>query len=245
MSVVLTGTECLYCTYNGHSLNYPFSFSAWFKYGSEKTASETIVSLDANTNTVMNLALVRGAVAGDPGAVGTYASVGGWGFANSANTSAGSWYHILVVFAAANSRSAYINGGSKATDTTNLAAAGCNNLSIGARYGAPGGSAADLIFTGNIAEVAIWHSALSDANAVSLAALTSPLTIDAANLDEYWSLLGDANTDMESGGTNLSNVNSPSFDAGTHPSAGGGGGSGRLVNGGLVNSGLVCGGLIG
>lgn len=214
MSVSLDGsTQYLYAAWSGHGGAYPFSISAWIKADLD-TANQVVASVDQGDSGGVNQLYIDGATAGDPVGAGTYVS--GWGIAStSTGFTKETWHHICAVFAAANDRRVYIDGGSKGTDATNKSGAGSYELSIGCRYGHPGGSAPAALFDGRIAEVAIWTSALSDANVVSLAGGAAADTVDSGNLDEYWWLYEDA--DSNNSGTNLTEVGSPTYSTGDHP----------------------------
>lgn len=109
----------------------------------------------------------------------------------SAQTGTGTintWMHACAVFAAANSRAAYVNGGDKGTNTTSRTPSGMNTWAIG-RVPA---STPLRYFSGRIAEVGVWNVALTDAEVAALGAGVSPLMIRPASLYLYVPMLGQA-----------------------------------------------------
>jgi hypothetical protein len=132
-------------------------------------------------NTTSNLALVSingegspsqdryglfalGANAGDPLRADTN------GTTNAQTTvgfQASTWQHAAGVWAAANSRTIYLNGGNSVTDVRTAVPSGLVATNIGARFlnGAYG-----LFMAGLIAEVGIWSAALTADEIASLAA---------------------------------------------------------------------------
>lgn len=99
------------------------------------------------------------------------------------------WNHGCAVFAAANSRSVYLNGGGKTTNTTLRNVTGLANITIGAGISAGGalGQFSDAL----IAEVGIWNIALTDIEIVSLARGMTCNKIKPQNLVFYAPLIRD------------------------------------------------------
>ena len=122
----------------------------------------------------------------------------------------GGWHHLCGVFASASSRSAYLDGGAKATITDTITPSGIDKTSIG-RIGdsTPAG-----YFEGKIAEVGIWNAALTDAEVAILAKGYSPLLVRPQSLVFYAPLIRDEDRDIV-GGLALTPVNTPSIAA--HP----------------------------
>jgi len=118
------------------------------------------------------------------------------------------WQHLCCVFPSSASRSAFVNGGNKGTNSTSVSISGLDRTCIG-RFGdaSPSG-----YFDGPIAEAAVWDAALTDAEVASLAAGFSPLLIRPANLVAYWPLVRDADIDIV-GGYDLTAYNSPTVAA--------------------------------
>lgn len=88
---------------------------------------------------------------------------------NGASTSitypTSTWFSGAGVFSAANSRTAYLDGGSSGTDTTNIVTQNLTQIRIGALIISIG--LVDYA-DGDIAEVAIWNVVLTDGEIASL-----------------------------------------------------------------------------
>lgn len=106
---------------------------------------------------------------------------------SSTTISTGTWFHGCVVFASSTSRSAYLNGGSKGTNTTarTPTAANINRTSIGGGDG----SSFTAAFNGEVAEVGYWNAALDDAEVASLAAGVPPSSVRPQSLIAYLPLI--------------------------------------------------------
>lgn len=216
MALVLDGsTQYLYnSSWSPHGGAYPFSVSGWF-YTTDMAQSASLVSID-NNNPAGPVNLCQffgpGTSPDDPLRVGTY--LGAWGIvATTTGATTGTWHHFTAVWASATDRRIFIDGGSKGTNTDSRNGGGTYNVCIGCRYGVPSGAAVDLLFDGKLAHIGIWTSALSDANAASLAGGALPTAVDASNLEDYWALISDSNSDGGNTGSTLTEVGTPSFDA--------------------------------
>src|SRR3990167_4808445 len=146
----------------------PLTLACWFM-SDDLTIAQTLISLSstpASTAHVFNL-VARGNIAGDP--VGAVTN-GGSAYVADTTTgySANVWHHACGVFTAANSRTAYIDGGSSATDVNSTAPSGINNTRIG-RSGRQ-----QLSMSGRIAEAGIWSVALTGGEIAALAGGGNP-----------------------------------------------------------------------
>ena len=104
--------------------------------------------------------------------------------------SAGQWCHAAAVFAGATSRSVYLNGGNKKTDTTQSSLLFTyNRLRIGARANIWGPEYSH----GDIADVGIWSAALTDDEIAALAMGASPLLVRPTQLWFYAPLVRNLN----------------------------------------------------
>ena len=133
----------------------------------------------------------------------------------TADYSANTWHHGCAVFAATNSRAAYLDGGNKGTDATLIDTITPDRTSIG-RCGdsTPGG-----YFSGSIAWPAIWNVALTDDEVAQLALGVCPLLIRPQNLVAFWplgGLYGQKDTDPV-GGLHMTAYNTPTWAE--HPGA--------------------------
>lgn len=160
----------------------PISMSAWFNT-SNITNSLTVMSIASSTGSHRWGIRTGGSFAGDP--VGAYTQNGATIVAADTTTgySANTWHHAGAVFTANNSRTAYIDGGSSATNTNSVtpSAALVNRTTIGSSW--TGG--ARVYWPGKIAEVGIWNVALDDAEIEALAEGIRPSLVRPQNLVFY------------------------------------------------------------
>lgn len=110
---------------------------------------------------------------------------------------AGVWVHMCAVFAATNSRAAYINGGGKGTDATNVSPSGINSTLVGVGGGTV---QRNNPFTGPVCEVGIWNIALSDADVAMLALGYPPPMVRPDALVAYYPLIGRASPETDAWG---------------------------------------------
>jgi len=107
----------------------------------------------------------------------------------SANTTSGFtanvWHHACGVWASATSRVAYLNGGSKGTDTTSCTPTSLDRIGLGNTAQ----SSPVRLLAGLLAEVGIWNAALTDDEVVALAKGFSPECIRPQNLVFYKKLI--------------------------------------------------------
>lgn len=208
MSLVLNGSS-QYAAKSALSLSYPFTIAGWMKADSN-SATQILASAEKHSNADYNVIQSAGSVSGDPIRVGTYGTE--WKLADTTSGySTGTWTHFAGVWASDASRTSFIAGGSKGTNTESQTAVAATFMVGAYKYGATAGH-----FDGKLAHIAVWSVALSDENIALLASGISPLSVDSAHLVSYWPLFDDANDDQ---GTNhLTVANSPSFDTDDHPS---------------------------
>lgn len=113
------------------------------------------------------------------------------------------WHHACGVFAAADDRRAFIDGGSKGTEATSRTPTGLDTTAIGAIRISAGNFTP---MSGRIAEAAIWNIALTDAEVAILAEGYSPLLVHPQNLVFYAPLIREIIDRV--GGVTLTNVGS-------------------------------------
>ena len=99
---------------------------------------------------------------------------------------ANTWHHVCGIEASPTDRRAYLDGGNKGTDATSRTPAGLDRTSIARAGFLPSGFA----FSGDLAHVAVWDAALTDAEVASLAAGASPLSMRRDSLIAYWPVGG-------------------------------------------------------
>lgn len=129
------------------------------------------------------------------------------------STSSGTITHVAAVFTSTSSRSIFVNGANKVTETTANTADGFNNVVIGARKSTSFGA----FWSGLVAEAAIWSVALTDAEIASLASGATPFMVRPASLVFYAPLTGrETATEWNYIGTPVSLTNSPA-DGTSHP----------------------------
>lgn len=157
----------------------PFSCAAWV-YLTANALSGDVLFLGASGSTgnsnIFRLLAGANAVALTNGNLAT-------GSAISLNT----WTHIAGVWASATSRSIYVNGGGKVTNTTSATPSGVDRTTIGKRDNASN----DGGLAGNIAEWGFWNAALDDAEVASLAAGAPPLNVRPTSLLAYLPMVRD------------------------------------------------------
>lgn len=162
---------------------HPLTMACWF-YSDDAAVDQVLMSITDNTVTNRSWDLmIAGSSAGDP--VRARANNG-----NSASTTTGysvnTWMHACGVYAATNDRRAYINGGSKGTNSTASTLGSRNTTAIGrSSTSSPG-----TYMSGRIAECAIWNIALTDAEVAALATGVSPRFIHPEALVFYAPLIG-------------------------------------------------------
>ena len=163
---------------------YPFTIAAWGNT-SNNTEYNTLVNISDATVSAYHGLTFDGVAAGDP--IQAYSGNGSVNGVARTTTgySINTWAHGCGVFNASNSRSAFINGGGKGTNTTNITPSGMNRTSIGVfratnRYDP---------FQGSIAEVGIWNVALTDDEVLALAKGFTPDQIRPQSLIAYLPLV--------------------------------------------------------
>jgi hypothetical protein len=158
--------------------------ACWARADSGST--QAIMSLSTNGGTARYTLAAAGSVGGDPLQAGTTNSGGTGANAVTSSGFSSAWFHGAAVFASTTSRAAYINGGSKGTDATNITG-GADRILIGARISTTVGA----FLLGECAEVGVWNIALSDDDVASLATGMSPLLVRPEGLVFYAPLLRD------------------------------------------------------
>lgn len=133
---------------------------------------------------------------------------------------ADTWTHVCAVFSSLSAQACYIGGASKGTATTAVVQPTLNYTVVGALFFNSGLYSAS--WDGDVAEVALWNAALSDAEVAQLATggtggigLAATL-VRPGNLVAYYPLLGTTSPEPDViGGTGLTLINAPT--AATHP----------------------------
>ncbi|KKK85173.1 hypothetical protein LCGC14_2775960, partial [marine sediment metagenome] len=164
----------------------PITMACWFNSDSITAGQMLICITDTATGDHFFYMKAGGDVASDP--VRIIARDTGNGVADtSTGYSANTWHHACGVFASTTSRSAYLDGGGKISNTTSItpSAAALDATTIGVLRT----NALAEYMSGRIAEVAIWNIALTDGEVAILALGYSPLFIHPQSLVAYWPLI--------------------------------------------------------
>jgi len=127
----------------------PLTLASWFYPGNTTADCNILLLYDADASDYFSLTLVG--TASDRVRAGTVAG-GAASIADSTTAYvANTWQHAGAVFAAANSRAAFLNGGGKATNTTSRTPAGLVNLGMGL-----------FNVAGRLADTRVYSRALAD-----------------------------------------------------------------------------------
>lgn len=177
---------------------YPLSMACWFSTD-VLTITETLMSITSNSQNPGSDGFtmdISGTEAGDPIRVGQeWVGTNYKAAKTTAGPSANTWAHACGVWAAVNDLRAFLNGGSKGTNTTGTSAPTTRNTTyIGGFYW---GGALRNYFSGMIAEAAIWNIDLSDGDAATLALGVSPLKVKPDYLVAYWPLIGRVSPEID------------------------------------------------
>jgi len=167
---------------------YPMTIAAWVRCR-DTTNSQDVVYIGAGVaNTTAFRLNMGGATAGDPvravnssSGGATVVAVTSTGYSNNV------WCHACAVFSNTNLRAAFINGGSKGTESTANAPGTPDRVGIGFANVGAGSS----FITGDVAELAIWSAALTDTEVAAAASGVPPWRIRPASLVSYvpiWAL---------------------------------------------------------
>lgn len=135
----------------------------------------------------------RGNAANDP-LTATQAAGGAFTSANTSSSyRANTWHHCAGVFASSTSRKVYLDAGSPGEDTTSGTPSGVNSIGIAAYLPAVG---AYQSWTVDVAEFAIWRTALTQSHILALSKGANPRTILPQSLVFYAPLRG-GHTDID------------------------------------------------
>ena len=182
----------------------PITMACWFK-PSTVTASYTLLSIANLTGPFEGPRLIaEGAQAGDPIRVDYTTSFGSAIARTTAGYTANNWHHACGVYTTSTSRTAYLDGGNNATDTTSIA--GVLSLNALTFAGRLNNGIVGLFFSGQIAEVGIWNVALTAAEIASLAKGMTCDKVRPQNLVHYAPLVRDLN-DQKGGRAIINNNN--------------------------------------
>lgn len=186
----------------------PLTMAVWFRNGGALGSLFSISDADGldfyrlyyDTGEVLKLRHTDGSTNGDALTTATYTD--------------GVWSHAAAVFASTTSRSVYLDGGNKVSDTTSVNAVtdpdttALSQLYYNSTIIAPSLS--------DYAEWGLWNVALTDAEIAILGLGYSPLFVRPASLVAYWPIIGRLSPEIDRvGGYDLTLVNGPTWAA--HP----------------------------
>lgn len=159
----------------------PATMAGWIKADDADTAYNAFFIGDVSESADYLSCQPRGDVTGDP--IRAQARDGGTENADTTTGfSAGTWHHIACVFASDTSRTAYIDGGDSATNTTSIASSAYDGMALGRLDDVSPG----LEFAGKLVYWAVWDTNLSSAEIARLAGGECPLTVHSSNLVAYY-----------------------------------------------------------
>lgn len=161
----------------------PLTLAAWCFMATSKSGSPLCIAASGTTFDFFGL-FVQGTASGVQAATGS--SGASSAATTTAHPSAGVWFHVCGVFAAAASRTIYLNGGSPASNAGSRTPASLDRTSIARRAN----SSPANVWGGLVADAAVWSDTLTASEVAALAAGVSPLRIRPASLVDYWPLQG-------------------------------------------------------
>jgi hypothetical protein len=234
MAVTFNGTTSNLVWSGAIASAFPFSIFAWIKPGSAASAHFVAASGNNAGGDIELAAFADGA-----NGVKAFSRAGG-GSTNAANPAAiqTTWQPVLVCFDSTGQRRSFYAAGAVATDFTssNGFASAHNRFAVGCR-----GISDSLFFAGDIAAVAVWQggSQMTQGHFDSLAGGADPITVNAAQLVEYWRLVNAADLTGTGGRTlTATAVTTAGTDPFGSPSVlSGGGALDDLAAGGALSSG--------
>lgn len=170
----------------------PFTLAAWIRSDDAAIIQGIVFVGDKNVGTQFWSVEAVGTSPGDPIRFRVRSGATIVTVLTTTGYSVDTWHHVCAVESASNSRAVYIDGGSKATDTTNISPTGADRISVGRL----GDSTPSDYFSGRIAWPAIWGVALNDDEVNGLARGIPPTRIRPQNLRSCWPLYGTASPEV-------------------------------------------------
>lgn len=176
----------------------PFTMACWARTSIVGAATSQLLMGLFNSASTSNINSFQLEVVVTTNTIGFQAADGAAASEAVTTTSiaANTWFHACGVSASATSRSVYLNGGSKSTGATSRVPAGLNRTSVGLQDNTAANKAFAVGGTGDIAEVAIWNTALSDADVARHATGIDAIAIQREFLVGLWRLDGGGLTEV-------------------------------------------------
>ncbi len=146
----------------------PITLACWFKPSIAQSAALISVSKSSSASDYLELGVVS---TGESYAV---ARTGAWQGALSTSTyTPGAWQHVAGVFPSASNRTISVSGVAEASNAAFAQPTALNRTAIGTLVR----STSSPVFEGELAEVAIWQTALEQVEIAALAEGVSPLSL--------------------------------------------------------------------
>ncbi len=164
---------------------FPFTFVTWAQLDDVADQGAVLSIGDKDVSNMVWTISYDGITGGDP-IKGQVVDGSQANFFTTTGLTVDTWHHGAFVEESATSHNILIDGGSKATSTSNKTPAGADRVSIGRLARSAGG--AD--HSGLIGPVAIYDVALTDADVASLAAGVNPKRYKRGNLVALWPING-------------------------------------------------------
>jgi hypothetical protein len=182
---------------------YPFTMSIWYYYTTVRTQALIALTDESDTDDTFVLYI------SNADNVYYYVQRNSWTQTAIINTSANTWHHACAIETSNVSHSIIHDGdvSNKKTATGNITPINIDIVRIGYEQ-------SPIYFDGRLAEPAIWNTALSNDEVVSLSLGYSPFLIRPQNLIFYPPLIRDDDKDLIEG-LSLSAIGSPTV--GEHP----------------------------
>lgn len=164
----------------------PITMACWFNSDSIAAIQTLMMISDHDATTIYFSLELDGVEAGDPIRCLTR-NVAALGFVRSTTGySADTWHHACAVFTAVDNRDIYLDGGSNASNATSVTPVNLSHTILGVSHT---NSAFNQHMNGEIAEAAIWNTALTVEEVAILAAGYSPLLVRPESLVLYMPLV--------------------------------------------------------
>lgn len=165
----------------------PFSVACWVRADND-TATHSPFGLGDTAVTTTYFSIFLSGGFGDLIQVRARDGVAGAADANTSTVfSANVWHNVVGVWASSTSRAAYIDGGSKGTNTDSRSVTSTDTVSLGrVTTSTPG-----LYLDGKLAECGFWNVALTDAEVATLGKGFAPPCVRRASLVAYYPMVRD------------------------------------------------------
>jgi len=182
----VTGSSNSFLSLSAPAVSYPYTLSLRFK--ADSVAASAIVVTYGQAITTWDADYLSIASTGATAASGKALTF--VGSSNVGTIGANDWHLGVVVFESASKRTIYLDNAAQTatgTDVTPVPGLDPKYLTIGGVL--VSGIYPPFAFDGNVADVAMWHTALTSAEVTQLATGVPPDAIQASSILGYWRLL--------------------------------------------------------